>query len=459
MTGLIIISLTAILILFLGLYRAQKAIIPVSVLGLSAALFFSINDWDTNLYYFNQMVLMDNFAIAFGALVIVSTLLILISSKGYFERISTNVAEYVSLILFALVGVLAMVSYQNLSMLFIGIEIMSICLYVLAGIRKKDLNSNEAALKYFLMGCFATGVLLFGIALVYGGTGTFDIEKIGQELRLSNGVISPLFYMGVLLILMGLLFKISAAPFHFWAPDVYDGSPSLITSFMASVVKTAGIAAFLRLFFISFSSISGFLTPTLWTVIVLSLLVGNVIAVYQSNLKRMLAYSSISHAGYMLFAILAMSEDSARAVFMYALAYSFATIVAFTIFIKVKENKGSDQIDIFNGLGKRNPFLAFAMTVAMCSFAGIPLTAGFFAKFYMFTIALAQQYTWLVVIGILSAIIGIYYYFKVIIAMYMKESETEEKVSLDLNTRIVLILGTAALLVFGIMPELIASIL
>lgn len=459
MTGIIIIALVAILVLFLGVYKADKAILPVAVLGLLAALTAGILQWNTNLYYFNQMVLIDNYSIAFSSLTLVTTALILILSKGYFEKISTNVAEYVALILFAQVGVLCMTSYMDLSMLFIGIEIMSICMYVLAGIRKKDLTSNEAALKYLLMGSFATGFLLFGIALVYGTTGSFNLDKIGNDLRISNGVISPVFYVGVLFILVGLSFKVSAAPFHFWAPDVYDGAPSLITSFMSSVVKTASFAAFLRLFYTSFAPVNDFLSPTLWTLIVLTMLVGNVVAIYQRSFKRMLAYSSISHAGYMLIAILALSATSGKAMFLYAAAYSIASVIAFAALIRVKAQKGSEDFDAFNGLARKNPLLAITLTISMLSLAGIPLTAGFFGKFYMFSTALAQQYIWLVAIAILNAVIGIAYYFRVIIAMYMKEDPSGEVIELGAAYKFVLLFSAIVTVVLGVFPGILSSLI
>jgi NADH-quinone oxidoreductase subunit N len=459
MSSIIIISLLAIVVLFLGLYKANKALIPVSILGLLASLVLTVKDWGTNNYYYNQMILIDNYAIVFISLTIITTILILLLSKDYFERISTNVAEYIALMLFAMVGIISMISYANLSMLFIGIEIMSVCLYILAGIKKKDPQSNEAALKYFLMGAFATGFLLFGIALIYGVTGTFNIEQIGNALRLSNGNISPIFYAGVLFILVGLGFKVSAAPFHFWTPDVYEGSPTLITTFMASVVKTAGFAAFLRLFYISFAPLTEFLTPTLWMITALTITIGNVVAVYQTSFKRMLAYSSISHAGYMLMAILAMGENSQNAIFLYAAAYSVASIISFGVLIKVKQERGSDHFEAFNGLAKRNPFMAFAMTVSMCSLAGIPLTAGFFGKFFIFSTALSQNFLWLVIIAILNAAIGIYYYFKVIIAMYMKEQNADHSIELNNNYKFVLALSVIATLILGILPGLISSIL
>ncbi len=458
MTGIIIISLLGIVILFLGLYKQNKSLVPISIIGLTSAMITYVLNWDQNRYYFNQMVLIDNYAIAFSVLSIFLTIFILLLSPGYFEKISNNIAEYIALLLFALVGALCMISYNDLSMLFIGIEIMSVSMYVLAGIRKKDLMSNEAALKYLLMGSFATGFLLFGIALIYGFTGSFNLDSINSIVSSSNGEAAGLFTAGLLFIIVGLSFKVSAAPFHFWAPDVYDGSPSLITLNMSTVVKTASFAAFLRLFLYAFSAAIVSVTPTLWAITLLTIIVGNVIALYQDSFKRMLAYSSISHAGYMMMAILALGPDSGNAVFYYATAYSIASITAFAILIKVKDLKNSEGFDAFNGLAKSNPFTALFLTISMCSLAGIPLTAGFFGKFFIFTTVLSQQYYWLTGIAILTAVVGIWYYFRVIIAMYMKDSNDDVKIEYPLSYKLVLCIAAALTILFGIFPSFLSSL-
>lgn len=458
MTGIIIISLLAIVILFLGLYKLNRAIIPMAIIGLSGSIASYVLAWNNSKYYFNNMIFVDNYAVAFSILAIVTTMLILLLSPGYFEKISSNVAEYVAMILFSLVGVLCMFSFNDLSMLFIGIEIMSVSMYILAGIRKKDLASNESALKYFLMGSFATGFLLFGIALIYGFTGSFNIETISTIVMESGNNTAALFNAGVLFIIVGLSFKVSAAPFHFWAPDVYDGAPSLITSYMSSVVKTASFAAFMRLFIVAFAGVIHIFTPTLWALTALTIIIGNVIALYQDSFKRMLAYSSISHAGYMLMAILALGPDSGNAIFYYAAAYSIASVSAFAILIKVKSLRNSESFDAFNGLAKTNPKSALALTIAMCSLAGIPLTAGFFGKFFIFTTALNQHYYWLVGIAILNAVIAFWYYFRVIIAMYMKDPISEEKLEYLPSYRIVLWIAAASSIILGLFPGFLSGL-
>ena len=454
MNSLIVISILAIVVLYLGLFKVKSGLMPVSVLGLLLALGFSVAEWDSGASpIFSGMMLFDNFAVAFSSLCISVTVLIFLLSKGYFEKISEHLAEYYTIILFALAGCVMMVSYNNLSMLFVGLEIMSVSLYILAGIRKKDFASNEASLKYFLMGAFSTGFLLFGIALIYGASGTFNLQEIAQYVNNPENIIEPIFYVGLVLMIVGLVFKIGAAPFHFWTPDVYEGAPTLITTFMSTVVKIAGFAAFLRIFQTSFANLSAFWIPTLTTITILTLFVGNLTALYQNHFKRLLAYSSISHAGYMLFAIVSLGSASENAIFIYALAYSLASVTAFGILILVKAKTGSDAIDSFNGLSKTNPFLALALTIAMLSFAGIPATAGFIGKFYMFSTALSHAHIWLVAIAVVNAIIAMYYYFKVIIAMYFKDANSVNNIKVPALYQIVLGLSLVLTILIGVYPS------
>jgi len=461
MNTLIVLSVLPLLLLFLGLYKAQKALLPVTIIGLLVALGLALAQWtaaDEAQPIYHGMMLFNNYSIAFSGITIVSTILILLLSRGYFERISSHVAEYYAIILFALAGIIVMVSYYNLTMLFIGIEIMSVSLYILAGIKKSDFASNEAALKYFLMGAFSTGFLLFGITLIYGATGSFSLEAIRDWIVARPGAINPLFGTGIMLIIVGLCFKVGAAPFHFWTPDVYEGSPTLITAFMSTVVKTAGFAAFLRLFYECFQSVSSFWMPVLLIITIITLFIGNITALYQHSFKRMLAFSSISHAGYLLFAIVALGAGSANSVFMYATAYSIASIIAFGALILVHQQSGSDNFDSFNGLAKKNPFLAFVLTVSMLSLAGIPLTAGFIGKFFMFTAALAKYQVWLVVLAVINAIISIFYYFRVIVAMYFRTTETNE-VQVPAYYNFVLGISALITLIIGVYPSLISFLL
>lgn len=458
MNALITLSVLAILVLYLGLFKAKNALLPVTLLGLVLSLAFSVMEWNSDAQpIYSGMMQFDNFAIAFASVCILSTILILLPSRGYFENISQNVAEYYTLILFSMIGILVMVSFHNLSMLFIGIEIMSISLYILAGIRKDDFKSNEASLKYFLMGSFSTGFLLFGVALLYGATASFDLSEIGAYVINNPTGISPLFYTGIIFLIVGLAFKVGAAPFHFWVPDVYDGSPTLITVFMSTVVKIASFAAFLRLFIICFAPLHDFWIPVITIMSVITLFVGNITALYQSSFKRMLAYSSISHVGYMLFAIVALGAESVNSILVYSVAYSIATIVAFAVSILVKRQTASDHFESFNGLAKSNPFIAFTLTIAMLSLAGIPFTAGFVGKFMMFSTVLSEYHIWLVIFAVINAVIGICYYFKVIIAMYFRDSE---RTRLQPSSYLNIVLGISAVItvLIGVYPALISDL-
>ncbi|PPL03021.1 NADH-quinone oxidoreductase subunit N [Parapedobacter indicus] len=459
MSAIITLSLLAILVLYLGLFKARRALLPVSLLGLVSTLVLYGIQWDGQAVpLYSGMVLFDHYAVAFSVLCVLITALVLLLSKNYFDAGSTHVAEYYALILFSLTGALLVVSFHNLAMLFIGIEIMSVALYILAGIRKKDFASNEAALKYFLMGAFSTGFLLFGIALLYGASGSFDLAAIKDYVVSNPHTVSPLLYGGILLLIVGLAFKVGAAPFHFWTPDVYDGAPILITTFMSTVVKTAAFAGFLRLFYSCFVPLQDFWIPVLLIMAVVTLFIGNITALIQQSFKRMLAYSSISHAGYMLFAIIAAGPSSAEAVLVYVGAYSLASVVAFGVLILVKRTTGSDHFEAFNGLAKKNPYLSLALAIAMLSLAGIPLTAGFIGKFMMFSSVLADYHVLLVVLAVVNAAIGIFYYFRVIVAMYFKPLDRDQIV-VNGYYKTVLTVAILVTLLLGVYPAWITGLI
>ncbi|WP_443937433.1 NADH-quinone oxidoreductase subunit N [Pedobacter sp. MW01-1-1] len=457
MNIIITISITAFVVLYAGLFKANKALLPITVVGLLTALGFSFCAWGSNTVYYGMMQT-DNFALAFSSICIIGTLLIFLLTQNYFNAKSDNIAEYYTLILFALAGILMMVSYKNMAMLFVGLEIMSVSLYILAGIRKRDFASNEASLKYFLMGAFSTGFLLFGITLIYGATGSFDLDHIQNYLISNTKAINPLFYPGVILIMIGMCFKVGAAPFHFWTPDVYEGSPTLITTFMSTVVKTAGFAAFLRLFAGAFEPLHDFWVTPLIVIVCLTLFIGNLTALFQKNFKRMLAYSSISHAGYLLFSLVVISANSQSNVLVYAAAYTFASIIAFAVLILVKQKTGSDSFESFNGLGKKNPLVALCLTVAMLSLAGIPLTAGFVGKYLMFLNVMQEYHIALVVFAILNALVGFYYYFKVIVAVWFKDG-AETELSAPMQYKVVLLLSVVITLILGVYPAIVLNLI
>jgi len=451
MNTLIALSGLGLMTLFSEIFGFKKIIRPIILIGLLTALVFSVADWNINQSLFNDMVLVDNYAVAFSTLLIGLTLLwFLLCNNLFFDPVTE--VDHSALAVFALIGAVCMTMYSNMIMLFLGIEILSISLYVLAGADKTNLASNEAAIKYFLMGAFATGFLLFGIALTYGATGSFSLAAINTAVSNGPGPNTMMLTAGVLLLLIAMSFKVSAAPFHFWAPDVYQGAPTAVTAFMSTVVKTAAFAAFLRLFSTVFSSNTEVWSPTLWAIAALTILLGNIAAAAQENIKRMLAYSSVAHAGYMLLAILAMNQLAAGALFFYSVAYSLSSLLSFSILLIISQKTGSETISGFRGLFKSNPLLAVLTIVAMLSLAGIPPTAGFFAKYFVFTAALDAGYLGLVILAVAGSLIGVYYYFRPLMAVFTPSSDSQE-FSVDKTTVFVLVLLAIASLALGISPR------
>lgn len=477
MLPIVVLSVSGIALLFLGFMKSRALLIPATLAFLALAAVTNFYDWNKTFTYFNGMLVINNLAMIFTGIVLLSAFMVVALSGSLIDDEDAQPAEYYAILLFSLVGAIMMTGFENLIMLFVGIEILSVALYILTGSDKRNLRSNEAALKYFLMGSFATGILLFGMALLYGATGTFTVTGIGAtaSTMLKNQASPLLLYTGMFMLLVGMLFKVSAAPFHFWTPDVYDGAPTLFTAFMSTVVKTAGFAALLRVLLVSFSAsaVYAYWIQALIIVTVLTLLIGNITAVYQTSFKRMMAYSSISHAGYLLIGLVGLSKQSNEAIAFYSLAYSLATISAFGILLLVAKNRPlnaanvgdqttlaptDENYDAFNGLARQNPLLGFVMTVSMLSLAGIPLTAGFWGKFMVFSTAASRGATWLLVVAVLMSAVGIYYYFRVVIAMYFREGQATP-IRVAPFYRLVLIAATVLTIALGIMPGLFQRIL
>ncbi|MDR1877588.1 MAG: NADH-quinone oxidoreductase subunit N [Flavobacteriaceae bacterium] len=454
MSIIIIIFIAAILSLYSGVLGSGKYSQPVAVAGLIIALAASFYGDCTFFSRYASMFIFDQTAKIFTQISCVTTLLIFLLGRYAFRLIDHHQAEVYSLLLFALCGGIVLFSYQNLVSLFLGIEILSIPLYVLAGSNKNDLRSNEASIKYFLLGAFATGFLLFGIALIYGTTGSFDLNSIRQY-SIGTAHYPTIYMTGIILLLVGLLFKISIAPFHFWAPDVYEGAPSLITAFMASVVKISGFVALYKLVETAFVGQLNEWQYIIFYLAILTLLTANIVGVLQKNAKRMLAYSSISHAGYLLLIYFNTDVNSVYTLAFYLLAYSLATVGAFISLIYVERvSHGISDISIFNGLAKKQPVLALTTSVSLLSMAGIPLTSGFIAKLTLFIQTFPTQPT-LVFIGIIGSAISIAYYLKLIIAMYFKpeypELQNARKAPLVYN--IIAVVIVVLIIVLGIYPE------
>lgn len=404
------------------------------------------------------MLQTSKFGLLINEIMLIAALMYFVVSGRHIEQVGKHVADYYALIFFVMAGAGIATSFTNLLMLFLGIEIITIPLYILTGSDKRNLKSNEASLKYFLMGAFSTGIMLMGIAFIYGGTGSFMIEKINAN----NSAITLHLITGVLLLLISMAFKVSAVPFHFWTPDVYDGAPTVFTSFMATIVKVAAFAAFIQVF----SGATEIFPSNKWKVVIavliaLTLLIGNITAVFQQSVKRMLAYSSISQAGFMMFAVFSYNYIAMEGIVVYAAAYCFATIGIFAILLKLEDY----TFDGFNGLAKTQPALAALATIFLISLAGIPITAGFFGKYFMVASALSggSGYLWLVVVAMLCAAISVYYYFRVIQAMYFKEPATtgHHQVSGVVTPAfraglVVLAIGT---LLLGVMPQVLLQYL
>jgi NADH-quinone oxidoreductase subunit N len=454
MNILILVSVLGAISLFVGLSESlRQHTHNIIIAGLVAITGLTLFTWNAP-QYFQEMIDFDKYAAVFTSVILVISTLVFILSKDQFSHDETHTGDYYGIMLFTVAGAIMMVSFSNLTVLFIGIETLSVSLYTLAGSRRDSLKSSEASFKYFLLGAFATGFLLFGITFIYGATGTFSVNGIAEYVH-NTQQLPTIFYGGVILIMIGLLFKVSAAPFHFWAPDVYEGAPNIITSFMATAVKVTAFAAFYRLFSRAFADVNHSWDTTLIIAIALTLLIGNFSALAQSGLKRLLAYSGIANAGYMLLAVLALKNDAADALLYYSVSYAAASLGAFAVLIKLSEDGKTFSIDSLKGLSKSNPLLAVLFTIIMLSMAGIPPLSGFFAKYMVLSAAINQGYLGISLLAILTSLVGIYYYFKVIAAVYAApatEVQTENK------TGIVVFICAAISLVIGLMPDLILNL-
>ena len=457
MNAIILSAIWGVVMMFGGVFIKSKTVPKYLAIG-GLLLIFAANAIElfTHKAFFSipvhDMLRADNFNLTFIAIALGATLLFFLLSGSDVEKVGEHVSEYFALIFFVLTGVALAATFNTLLMLFIGIEIISIPLYILTGSDKRNLKSNEAALKYFLMGSFSTGIMLMGIAFIYGGNpnASFFINN----LQVGIGEMSPMIAIGLVLLLVAMSFKVSAAPFHFWTPDVYDGAPTVFTSFMSTIVKVAGFFAFIRLFENAFGKMQDQWQTLVVFITIATLLIGNVTAVFQQSVKRMLAYSSIAQAGFMLLALFALNVKAKEGLLLYSAAYCVATIGFFAILIKMEDY----TIDGFNGLAKQQPLLAFAATIFLLSLTGIPLTAGFQSKFFMLMAAVENgHHFWLVIAAVLFAAISAYYYFRVIQAMYFKEAVQPVAISSPVSGffKVMLLVTVALVLIIGIYPELV----
>ena len=452
------ISIAAIFILLLDVFcrkTFKNNMGYISFLVVIATGFVVYTQIGQNVYSFSDMFVVDNFSVFFNLVFLLSTAIVILMSDNYIKQEGVNYGEYYTLVLFATVGMMLMAGGADLLTIFLGLEIMSISLYVLAGFTRDKVRSNEASLKYFLLGAFVTGFLLYGIALLYGATGTTNLKGIAAFIAENSGLSNPMIIAGASLLIIGFGFKIACVPFHKWSPDVYEGSPTPVTAFMSVGPKAAAFAVFLRVFFVALPGLEQKWSIILWVLAVLTMTVGNLVAISQTNIKRMLAYSSIAHAGYALVAIIVGGEFGIASLLFYMLAYTFMNLGAFAIII-VLGRKGEDNANIedFSGLGYKHPLLAVAMCIFMFSLAGIPPLIGFIGKFYIFSAAIKSGFLLLAIIGMINSVISVYYYLRVTVVIYMKKPVREfAPLSLTPCILFAIFITVCGTIYFGIFPS------
>lgn len=454
MKAIIAATVLGVILMFVGITTKKKTS-AVTLATFFLAVLLGVNIGDLTMTdsgapqtFFNDMLRIDRYSLWFNTMMTGCTFLYALLVGKEIMKVGAHVADYFALIFFTLVGVYLLSSYNNMLMLFLGIEILSIPQYILAGSDKRNLKSSEASLKYFLMGAFSTGILLMGVTLLYGVTSTFNI--IGFTF-LQTDALNPMALAGIIFIMIAFAFKVSAAPMHMWTPDVYDGAPTPFTAYMATIGKAAAFMGFLRLFSVSFGTLGSHWMMLLAIITATTLLIGNITAVFQQSVKRMLAYSSIAQAGFMLFAVIAINATAWQGMIIYAVAYSVATIGIFAVLMKLKDY----TYDGFNGLAKKEPALALFTTIFILSLAGIPLTGGFMAKYFVLLAAVEQgQLFWLVIFALLMAAISVYYYFRVIIAMYFKQGNPELESEITASDKWLLGITCCIVILLGVAPQL-----
>ena len=430
---LVIVVGWAIVLLVVDLFIPQERKSWTALLagiGLGTALVVSLLRINQTVSAFSGMVMVDGFASFLNVLFLVSGLLAIVLAYGYLKRMDLERGEYYILLMFSISGMMLMAVAADLIVVFLALELLSIPLYVLAGIAVPRPESEEASLKYFLLGAFSTGIFVYGTALVYGATGTTALTGIVSAV--DKGIAQPILLLaGAAMTLIGLGFKVAIVPFHMWTPDVYQGAPTSVTAFMAVGAKAAGFAALLRIFVLAFPTLSPDLAPVLWGLAAITMILGNFVAIAQTNIKRLLAYSSIAQAGYLFMALVPygnkeVADDSVASALFFLAAYTFTSFTAWAVVIMLEQAEGRGlELKDYAGLGRKYPLLGFAMTVAMLSFIGVPPTLGFVGKFYLFSTVIAGGFTGLALIGVLTSLVSAYYYLRVVMLMYMHTGDPQ----------------------------------
>jgi len=454
-----IITLTSLVVLTIESLKDKSEDVTcwVSIIGMVAAAMVSLGSMDTAGLAYVGMISTGGYANFFAFVFCLAGVLSVMLSKAYIAKHGIEHGEYYSLLLLAIAGMMLMAAAADLVVFFLGLELMSVSFYVLAGFARKRLVSNEAALKYFLLGAFATGFLLYGIALVYGTTGTTNIASIIAQS--SSLAADTIFLIGLALLLIGLAFKIAAVPFHMWVPDVYEGAPTTISGFMSTGGKAAAFSAILIIFTPVLLSVVDSLRESLAAIAVLSMVVGNVVAISQSSIKRMLAYSSIAHAGYILIGVVAGNTAGSNGVLFYLVAYTVMNVGAFGVLSMLESKDGQNlAFDDYAGLSSKNPILAGLMALFMFSLTGIPPFAGFFGKYYVFAGAIEAGYTWLAVIGVLMSVVSAYYYLRLVVLMYFKEQISIIDVPGFNIGMVALVISALAIVGLGVFPTVVLDL-
>jgi len=455
--AIILISLAVILIhAFVDKSGAlQRA---VALFGIAASMALAVWNMPLRGTAFNHMLMTGGYASAVTLIILLAAGLAILISRDYLEKIKASYGEFIILVLLSVSGMIAFATGLDLIATFIGLEVLSVALYALAGMTRKRLEANEAALKYFLLGAFSTGFFLYGIALIYGTTGSTSLIITAE--RLAEFHTDPLFLAGCGLLLVGFAFKVGAAPFPMWAPDVYEGSSTVVTAFMATGAKASAFAALLLVFTLQLGSGNGRIALAIGIISAASMILGNMAALAQSNIKRMLAYSSIAHAGYMLVGVASGNPTGAAGALFYLLSYTFTTIGAFAIVAAVENEKQENvTIESFAGLGHSRPMLGGLMSLFLFSLIGLPPLSGFFGKYYVFYAAVEAGSIWLVIVGVVTSIISLYYYLRVIVVMYFRADETAPSPASGYGIAAALLISAAGVLIFGIFPSLAMNLL
>jgi NADH-quinone oxidoreductase subunit N len=456
---LLALTATSLLVMLIEavVKTSEKISYWLSLCGLVVSIvasFATVNLSGTTL---QQMINVGGMGSIFSAMFSISALGTIILARDYLKREGAHFGEFYLLILFSTIGMVLMATAADLIIIFLGLELMSICFYVLAGFMRKRALSNESALKYFLLGAFATGFLLYGIALIYGASGSTKISFLVHNYGIIS--VSPFFWIGIGLLFIGLAFKVGGVPFHMWIPDVYQGSPTPVSGFMSTGGKAAAFAAIILVFLTSDTSLGDGVAKMIMIVSALSMIVGNIVAISQTNLKRMLAYSSIAHAGYILVGIAANNQIGKSGVIFYLFSYTFMNLGAFGILSLMEREEKNLSYDDYSGLGFRHPVLAAFMSIFLFSLAGIPPFAGFFGKYYVFVAAIDAGLTWLAILGVLMSVVSVYYYLRLIVVMYFREGDQQLPVTISRASYAVIILCILAVVELGVYPSSLLSII